>query len=113
MENLKQFLSTRCISSSAAIQEIGVSRNLFYSDKIYSHPALEKFIEAHNLDWEFSSDKLKEAILQSKRNQFCIAKKLNIHFVTFNIYLKGKRRPTRETDDYFKIKNFCEFHCIF
>lgn len=104
---LNKILYGCCITKSAAIKEIGISRNAFYSDRIEYDNNVYEFIEHHKNDWVFTSEKLKIAIVESKCTQKEIAEFIGVHFVTLTMFLKNKLRPTRKTGDYDKIKIFC------
>jgi plasmid maintenance system antidote protein VapI len=72
-----------------------------------------EFIKQHENDWTFDPEKLSEAIKKSCLSQKDVADKLGIHFVTLNIFLNNKQRPTRETNHYFIIEKFCkEYFCF-
>lgn len=106
-DKLKKLLYDCCITSSAAIKEIGISRNAFYSEKVGSHPGTSKFIETHKNDWKFSPQILKDSVIKSGKSQTAICEEIEVHLVTFNNFIKGKLRPTRATGDYEKVMNFC------
>lgn len=90
------------------MEEIKISRNGFYSDRIKTYPGVEPFLQIHASDWKFTPEKLQRSISKSKKTQMEVAENIGICHVTINIFLKGKQRPTRKTGDYDKIKSFCK-----
>lgn len=106
LSTMKDFIKSICITASEAIKEMNISRNAFYSDKVL--PEYELFKEAHKDDWIFTPEKFQDAIKKSGLSQYKVSLETGLHYVTINIFLKGKRRPTRSTGDYQAIKDFCE-----
>lgn len=105
-KNLDEVLDECCISRTAAIKEMGISRNAFYKLSEDS-PEIAKFIKSHENDWRYSSQKLINAMDKAKKNQSKVSKLLGIHYVTLNLYIKKKQLPTRKSGHYQKIRDFC------
>lgn len=107
---LDKILHDKCISRGEAMKELNVTRSHYYSK--LQDEACEGFVNKHENDWTFTPEKLFDAIVKSGNTQKGIADKLKIHFVTLNVFLKGRQRPTRMTGHYFIIESFCkEWFC--
>lgn len=110
-QTIKKILHDCCITATCAIKETGLSRNAFYLFQDKNYPAYENFIEAHKSDFVFTSDVFLSAFQKSGLTQLELSDKLDIHNVTLNLLLNGKKRPSRASGDYDKIRIFCSGGC--
>jgi DNA-binding Xre family transcriptional regulator len=110
---LDKLLHDKCISRGEVMKETGVSRNHYYLSGCKDN-FFKGFIRIHENDWTFTPEKLFDAIVKSGDTQKAVADKLGIHFVTLNVFLKGRQRPTRlKAGHYQKIESFCkEWFCF-
>lgn len=111
-QKIEKTLYDCCITASAAIKEIGISRNAFYKFDEKNNSNYYKFILSHSGDFIFTPEKFEAALAKSGLTQLEVADKTGIHNVTLNLFLHGKMRPSRASGDYDAVRGFCKEYML-